>query len=79
MTSIRPGLFRLATIFFICLIIGIRPIISRPPIGIDKDGEYYEALVNRQTKGVTNEGTLRNYVYIHTGSTVAVQHEDRGP
>ena len=32
----------------------------------------------RQTKHDKNQGTLRNYVSVTTGSTVAVQHEDRG-
>ena len=42
------------------------------------DKVHYEVLVNRQTKDDKNQGTPRNYVSIHTGSTVAVQCEDGG-
>ena len=50
------------------------PIISRPPVGTDKDEEHYEVLVKMQTKGGNNKGTPRNYVSFPTGSTVVVQY-----
>ena len=31
------------------------PIISRPPISINNNEEYYEALINRQTKMIKTE------------------------
>ena len=76
MTTLGPGLPWPATILFNHPIRGIMPLINRPPVGIDKDGECYEVLVDRKIKDDENQGTPRNYVYISTGSTVVVQHED---
>ena len=78
MTLQGPGLPSLATLLFNCPIKGILPIINRLPMGIDNDEGHYEVLVKRQTKDYQNQGTPRNYVSIPTGSTVAIQCEDRG-
>ena len=78
MTLLRPGLLNPATKLFNCPIRGIMPIISRQPVGRDKDEEHYEVLIKRQTKDDKNQGTPRNYVSIPIGSTVVVQHEDVG-
>ena len=51
---------------------------SRLLIDVNTYEECYEGLVNRQTKDDKNQGIPRNYVFIPTGSTVAVQHEDGG-
>ena len=51
MTPLRPGFSNPATILFTCPITGIMPINIRPLVGIDKDEEHHEVLVNRQTKG----------------------------
>ena len=69
----------LATMLFNCPIRGIMPIISRPPIGVNNDEEYYEVLVNRKTEDNKNQGTPRNYISILTGFTIVVQREDGGP
>ena len=54
-------------------------IISRALVGRDNNEEHYQVLIIRQTKDDKNQGTLRNYVSIHIGSTVVVKWEDGGP
>ena len=77
-TPLGLGFPSLGAMLFNHPIRGIMPIISRLSICLNNDEEHYEVPVNRQTKNYKNQGTPRNYVSILTGSTVAVQHEDRG-
>ena len=73
MTPLGQGLPSPATKLFNCPIRGIMPIINRPLGGIDNDQEHYEVITKRQIKDDKSKGTLKIYVSILIGSTVAVQ------
>ena len=57
----------------------ILPRFSRPPIVCDNDKCNYTALINRQSQVSKDEDTHGDNSFLPTGSTVAVQCEDRGP
>ena len=57
MTLLGPGLPNPVTILFTCPIRGNMPISNRPPVGRDKDEEYYELLTKRQTNDDKNQST----------------------
>ena len=55
------------------------PIINRPPVGLNNDDEYHEALVKKQMKDDKNHDTPRMFASIPIRSTVVVQCKDAGP
>ena len=67
MTPLAQGLPSPAAMLFKCPIRGIKPIINRPPVGIDNDQEHYEVIIKRKMKDDKSKDTPKIYVSIPTG------------
>ena len=76
--QIRPailgqGLPSPAILLFNHPIRGSLSVINRTPVDTINDDDHYESSVERQERLTQNNDTLRNYNFIPTGSTVALQ------
>ena len=78
LTSISPGLPSQATLLFHRAARGILPKCSRPSV-LCNDENKHVALVNRQAHAYVDIDSCKNIPFLHTGSTVVVQHDDGGP
>ena len=52
--------------------------LRRPPIIFDHAGNHYSVLVKRQPNADKYQDTCKDIPFLSTGSTVAIQWEDRG-
>ena len=72
-TPLGQGLPSPATLLFNHPVCGIMPVMDRKPINIDNDDEHHKTLMHRQGKNDQNNDTLKIFMSILIGSTVAVQ------
>ena len=79
MTALEKDSPSPATMLFNCPIRGIMPVINRLPTGIDNDDVHHKVIIKKQAKNDKDKDTSPNFVFLPTGSTLVVQHEDGGP
>ena len=69
----EQGLPSPGMLLFNHLVIGIMPIINRPPFGTKNDDQHHKALVDRQCKNDQEKHTPKNPVSFLMGPSVVVQ------
>ena len=75
-TPIGPSLPRSATLLFNRPARDLLPKFCRPPVVFNNDKNKHATLIKKQSHGSISTDPCKNILFLPTGSTVAVQHED---